>query len=299
MLRSITTFLLLVSGCAMNKTSESNFLQSDLRVMSFNIRFATAPDGENHWDLRQDAAVKAIQAFDPDILGTQETLLVQRDFIPVRLPQFAAVGVGRDDGKEKGEMTAAFYRRDRFELLDSGHFWLSETPQTPGSKSWDTAITRMATWLKLRDRNDPTTRPLLVINAHFDHVGKVAREESAKLIRRQAETLGEGCSVLIIGDFNCTESDAPYAQLAGQRVGATTLIDTYRQVHSERAENEATFTAFKPEAIKGNRIDFIFASDDLNPTAAGIDRNLYDGRLPSDHFPVTATLRRTGRPAKP
>lgn len=283
---------LLTLGCGTHMTPPESRANDPLTVMSFNIRFATANDGPNHWSLRQDAVIAAIAAFDPDILGTQETLLVQRYFITARLPHLAAIGVGRDDGRDAGEMTATFYRRDRFELLDSGHFWLSETPELPGSKSWDTAITRMATWLKLKDRKAPHAATILVINTHFDHVGKLARHESAKLLRARAAQLGEGCSVIILGDFNCTEVDPPYNELAGQTVHGRVLIDTYRRVHPTLAADEATFTAFKPEATAGKRIDFIFASDDFTVEQATIDRTLRDGRLPSDHFPVTASLRR-------
>lgn len=287
----------ILSGCDSHTMDNQSEIGPDLRVMSFNIRYATAPDGPNHWDLRQTAVLAAIEAFGPDVLGTQETLGVQRDFIAEKLPQYAAIGVGRDDGKEQGEMTATFYRRDRFELVDSGHFWLSETPQVPGSKSWDTAITRMATWLKLRDRRLENAAPILVINTHFDHMGKQARLESTKLLRRRAAELGDGCSVVILGDFNCDEDDAPYAELtrggASNATGA--LVDTYRHVHPTREKNETTFTAFKPDAAAGNRIDFIFVSNELSPVEAAIDRTLHGGRLASDHFAVTAVVRRSGQ----
>lgn len=262
-----------------------------LRAMTFNIRFATADDGPNHWKHRQNAVIAAIADFDPDVLGTQETLLVQRDFIVERLPHYAAVGVGRDDGKDKGEMTATFYRTDRFDLLASGHFWLSETPAVPGSVGWDAVLTRMATWLKLRDRRAPESKPIVVINAHFDHVGKVAQKESAKLLRTQAVSLAEGCRVIIMGDFNSTQDEPPYAELAGRRLGDRTLLDAFRTAHPERSENELSFTGFNADATKGSAIDFIFVTDDFKVEAAEIHRIKPDGRLPSDHFPITATLR--------
>jgi len=288
--RIILLAALVFAGCTTTAMQSKSKTPVDLRVMSFNVRYATAPDGPNHWNLRQGAVLAAIEAFNPDILATQETLAVQRDFIAENLPHYAAVGVGRDDGKEQGEMTATFYRRDRFDLLASGHFWLSETPEVPGSKSWDTAITRMATWLKLRDRRSESAAPLLVINTHFDHMGEQARLESAKLLRRQAEVLGHGCSIVILGDLNCDEDSAPYTELAARRVNSTTLIDVYRKVNPLRQKNEATFQAFKPDAIAGNRIDFIFASEDLATLSAAIDRDLYSGKLASDHFPVTAVV---------
>src|SRR5688500_8882741 len=144
-----------------------------LRVMSFNIRFGTAKDGPNHWDLRRDLLVDTIRKFDPDLLGTQETLLEQAEYLAEKFPQYDWLGVGRDDAKRKGESVAIFWRKDRFEKLDAGHFWLSEKPDVPGSKSWDTSLTRMATWVKLRDRKaEGPASQLVWVNTHFDHMGK-------------------------------------------------------------------------------------------------------------------------------
>src|SRR5262249_5662788 len=154
---------------------------TDVRVMSFNIRFGTAKDGDNHWDLRKELLIETIRAFDPDLLGTQETLGSQRDFIAAKLMTYDFLGVGRDDGREQGEMRARYYKRDRFENLDGGHFWLSEPPDTIGSKNWDSSLPRMVTWVKLRDRRDEKGAPILFFNTHFDHMGKTARLESARL----------------------------------------------------------------------------------------------------------------------
>src|SRR5437660_4595583 len=123
-----------------------------VRVMTFNIRYGTAADGENHWDKRKEFLVQTIKAFDPDLLGTQETLGFQRDYLAQNLSGFGVVGVGRDDGKEQGEMMALYYRQARFEKTAEGHFWLSETPETAGSKSWDSSLPRMLRWVKLQDK---------------------------------------------------------------------------------------------------------------------------------------------------
>lgn len=164
-----------------------------MRVLSYNIRFGSAKDGENHhWERRKEALVATIKAYDPDLLGTQETLGFQRDYLAANLPEYDHLGVGRVDGKEQGEMMALFYKRDRFEKLDSGRFWLSETPDQVGSKSWDSSLPRMVTWMKLRDRRNPSARPIAFFNTHFDHLGVQARLESARLIRRQIATLGQG-----------------------------------------------------------------------------------------------------------
>jgi endonuclease/exonuclease/phosphatase family metal-dependent hydrolase len=142
-----------------------------VRVMSFNVRYGTARDGDNHWDKRKDFLAGRVTAFDPDLLGTQETLAFQRDFLAARLKGHTSYGVGRDDGKEDGEQAALFYRTARFEKVGGGHFWLSETPNKVGSKGWDAALPRLATWVKLKDRTAADAPPVLFLNTHFDHKG--------------------------------------------------------------------------------------------------------------------------------
>ena len=124
-----------------------------LRVMTFNLRFATAADGENSWAGRKDILLEAIRKFDPDLLGTQETLASQADFLVESLPGNSLVGVGREDGKRQGEFSALMFKKARFDLIDSGTFWLSETPDKVGSKSWDSSLPRIATWVRLRDKS--------------------------------------------------------------------------------------------------------------------------------------------------
>ncbi len=264
-----------------------------VRVMSFNIRYGTAKDGENHWDKRKEFLVETIKAFDPDLLGTQETLAAQRDYLAGQLPTHAAFGVGRDDGKEAGEMMAVFWRKERFEKTGGGHVWLSQTPDQAGSKSWDSSLPRMATWVRLRDKLKPDGKPVLFLNTHFDHIGKVARLESAKLLRDRIALLGEGCSVVATGDFNAGEGSDPYKALFGPRgTDESPVVDSYRAAHPTRAAGEGTTTGFKAGAGTGSRIDWIGVSRDWAVVAAGIDRTSKGGRTPSDHFPVTAVLRR-------
>ncbi|HEY8504612.1 MAG TPA: endonuclease/exonuclease/phosphatase family protein [Gemmataceae bacterium] len=264
-----------------------------VRVMSFNIRYGTANDGENHWDRRKEFLVEVIKAFDPDLLGTQETLGFQRDYLAEKLPGYEAFGVGRDDGKDRGEMMALYFKKDRFEKLDGGHFWLSETPETPGSKSWDSSLPRMVTWVKLRDRKSPDAPPVVFFNTHFDHRGPKARVESARLLRERVAKLGEGASVIVTGDFNSGEGSEPYRTLFGPANGnPSPLVDTFRTAHPERGPTEGTATGFRPSATGGARIDWIGASRDWKVIEAGIDRTTREGRVPSDHFPVTAVLRR-------
>lgn len=263
-----------------------------VEVMTFNIRHGKADDGANRWSRRKDLLVKTVRAASPDLLGTQETLAEQRDFLASQLPGYAHFAAGRDDGKESGEMTALFWKTDRFEKLDGGHFWLSESPDTPGSRGWDAALPRMATWVKLRDKS-AASKPILFLNTHLDHQGEVARRESAKLIRARIARLGQGCSVLVTGDFNCGENSPAYDALFSAPAGdASALRDAYRLAHPGRPAGEGTFNAFDSAARDGARIDWIGCGADWSVTAAVIDHTVSDGRTPSDHFPVRAQLRR-------
>jgi endonuclease/exonuclease/phosphatase family metal-dependent hydrolase len=282
-------------GCAVLMMGEGSGsaaeADSEVRVMSFNVRYGTARDGENHWDHRKEFLLETIQQFAPDLLGTQETLGFQRDFLADAMPGYGWLGVGRDDGQERGEMMALYFREERFEKLDGGHFWLSETPDVVGSKSWDSSLPRMVTWVKLRDRQSPDETPLLFMNTHFDHRGQEARLESSRLIRRKLESLGEGCRVIVTGDFNAGEASPPYQALFGESNGMeSSLVDTFRVVHPERGDQEGTFSGFVATATQGPRIDWIGVSRDWRILSAEIDRTERDGRTPSDHFPITAIV---------
>ncbi len=271
-----------------------------VRVMSFNIRYGTARDGDDHWDKRKQFLADTIAAFDPDLLGTQETLAFQRDYLAEKLTGYEAFGVGRDDGQEKGEMAALLFRKERFEKTGGGHFWLSDKPDTVGSKGWDAALPRIATWVKLTDRTDPKGKPVLFLNTHFDHLGKKARAESAKFIRAWLGEREASCRVVVTGDFNAGEGSDPYTALFADADGKPSpVIDTFRTLHPTRGKEEGTFNGFKATAITGERIDWIAASRDWNVRLAGIDRTVKDGRVPSDHFPVTAVLRAQADGAKP
>ena len=278
-------FVLLI--CATAAQARADATTQPIRVMSFNIRCSTANDGENHWAKRRENFLQTVERFDPDLLGFQEVVADQADVLRERFARtHTFVGVGRDDGKRAGEFAAILFRNDRFEIRDRGHIWLSELPEKPGSVSWDSALTRMASWVTLRDKRDPQNRELIFLNTHFDHVGQVARLESAKLLRTRLEQLSDGGkrAIIFTGDLNCFEDDPPVRELLRGE-----LIDAYRAVHPTREPNEATFHGFKGEQ-KGGRIDFILYSSQVNAREATIDRTAQAGRYPSDHFAITATL---------
>lgn len=263
-----------------------------VRVMSFNIRYGTARDGDNAWDRRKAFLVETISTFGPDLLGTQETLADQRDYLAEKMTGYAVFAAGRDDGKDAGEMAAVFYRKDRFEKLDGGHFWLSEAPDRPGSKGWDAALPRVATWVKLKDLSAPDGKPVLFLNAHLDHRGEKARVESARLMRRKVAELARGCRVVVTGDFNAGEGSKPYEAFFAKADGVSSpVVDTFRVMRPTRGKGEGTFSGFRADVREGERIDWIACSPDWEVRLAGIDRTARDGRTPSDHFPVTAVLR--------
>lgn len=286
---AITAWSLLSSPCIFAAE-----VKADVRVMSFNIRYGTANDGVNHWSLRREFLVETVRAFSPDLLGTQETLGFQRDYLAEKLAEYDHLGVGRDDGRERGEMMALYYRKDRFEKLDCGHFWLSETPDVVGSKNWDSSLPRMVTWVKLRDRRQESLPPIVFFNTHFDHMGTTARLESAKLLRRKIASFADTCSVIVTGDFNTDEASPPYRALFDTVDSAPSpVIDSYRANRPDRlAEKEGTFSSFKADAIGGARIDWIGVSRDWQIRSTKIDHTAREGRTPSDHFPVTAIVRR-------
>ncbi len=253
-----------------------------LKVMSFNIRYGLAKDGDNHWKHRKQHVVTSIKKFNPDLLGTQETLKFQAEFLQSNLPDFDYVGRSRQADDDDGEQTAIFYRRERYERLGDGHFWLSETPDSIGSKSWDSSLPRMASWVKLRDRK--SNLQLYFLNTHFDHRGSEARRQSAIVIRKWAEKLGNA-NIIVTGDFNAAENSPPYEQL----VSKSPLSDSYRALHKERGKEEGTFNGWKPQ-FGGSRIDWILFSPQLKATSATICHDSYNGKFPSDHCPVTAVL---------
>jgi endonuclease/exonuclease/phosphatase family metal-dependent hydrolase len=258
------------------------------RVMTYNVRNSNAQDGENAWSRRIDFFFDTVTRFDADLIGFQEVLANQYDEIAKRLTGYGFSGGARDDGKRKGEWSMVVYRTQRFEAVGQGDFWLSETPTIAGSKSWDAALTRICSWVRLREK--ATGRELVFANTHFDHKGVVARQEASRVLSKQLSEIARGVPAILVGDFNINEDNPAYAVLVRPDTpGAIRWIDAYRTVHPQRRPDESSFNGFKGE-IMGSRIDFIFHTSHFAATASEIDRTSRDGRFPSDHYPVTAVL---------
>ncbi|GAB5536429.1 MAG: endonuclease/exonuclease/phosphatase family protein [Rubricoccaceae bacterium] len=258
-----------------------------LRVMSFNIRLNTESDGENAWPHRIEAVERIMQ--DADVVGVQEALPGMIETLDARLDGWARIGVGRDaDGG--GEYSAIYYRTDRLELTTGDTFWLSKTPEVPGSKDWDAAITRIATWGTFRDR--ASGDELTIINTHFDHVGQTAREQSAQLIVDRFDQLAGDGPVVLMGDFNVTPNNPVYPVLTE----STGLSDAFLASATLPTGVAGTWNGFgRDEPVR--RIDYVFVRglavqsfttrDETIGEVLGTDNSRY----PSDHFAVMATVR--------
>jgi endonuclease/exonuclease/phosphatase family metal-dependent hydrolase len=280
--------LLVLAPFAVSRAEEP--LSPGFRVVTYNIRYDNPSDGPNIWPNRREAMVAYLREAKADLIGMQEVLPQQRDYLAEQLDDFAVYSVGRDDG-EKGEATPIFYRKDRFDLLEKGTFWLSDTPDTIGSKGWDADLPRVASWLKLRDKQ--AHRPLLVVNTHFDHRGPAARVASSKLlVKKIGELAGSGADalpVVLTGDFNCTARQAPYEVLAPKADVAGRLLDAHFATREPHAGGDSTSNGFR-EVRPGAKIDFIFVRD-LEVLSHRIDDPRVKGRFVSDHQPVAAELR--------
>ncbi|MFO0979161.1 MAG: endonuclease/exonuclease/phosphatase family protein [Planctomycetaceae bacterium] len=256
----------------------------DLKVMSFNIRYGTANDGKDAWPLRKELVLKTIQDFGPDLLGTQETLPMQADYLKEHLTGFEYIGWSRD-ASNNGEQCGILYRRDRFEVIRTGQFWLSETPDEKYSKSWDSSLPRVVTWCHLKDRKNGD-RELIFANTHFDHQGETARQESAKLIRRRIAEHVAALPIVLTGDFNCGDESVAFKDLTGDHF----LRDTYRQLHGQKGPGEGTFHGFSGKPGDA-RIDWILTTKHFETKTAAIMHDHDGDRYPSDHFPVSAELK--------
>jgi endonuclease/exonuclease/phosphatase family metal-dependent hydrolase len=266
-----------------------------LKVATFNIRYGKAKDGDDAWDKRRGLFMQTVKSMDADLIGMQEVLAYQLDEIKAACPQYTFIAAGRDDGKRAGEASPVGFKTDRFEPLASSTFWLSETPEKVGSKGWDAALPRVATWVRLRDKKSGQT--FLFVATHFDHKGKEARANAATLLRSKVEALRDGVPVIVVGDFNAPEGSPPYKNLLGPEGDANRLIDSFRETHPKRGPEEGTFNGFKGKR-DGDRIDWIVHTSGVKAVSCEIVRDSENGHYPSDHFPVKAVLEFSGEAAR-
>ena len=257
---------------------------TSLSVMTFNMRYDNPEDGQNNWRFRRERIAGVIKAQEIDVLGTQELLPNQFNDLSGLLTGYQGVGVGRLDGAESGEYCAVFFRKDRFTLLDSGTFWLSETPEVVGSLGWDGACERIATWVVLRDRDG---RELFFIDTHLDHVGQVARDEGVSLLMKRIETLSGGRPVILTGDFNSEPGSSVVAHV--QKDG---VLRDAKAIAQQRSGTDWSFSDFGqiPEAERP-LLDYIFVSGDIEALRYEVLPDTFDGGYVSDHAPVMAVVK--------
>lgn len=270
-------------GIAAEQGAVSSSAASSVNVLSFNIRYNNPDDGEHAWPNRKGMVASVVRFHAADLIGMQEVLRSQIDDLTVLLPNYSWYGVARNDGKNSGEFSPIFYRRDRFQLLDSGEFWLSRNPDQIGSKSWDAALPRIATWVKFRDRE--SKQEFIHLNTHFDHRGEVARARSAELILDRLKTLSGNMPVVVTGDFNVPPESEAYATMTSM------LVDSKLESVSEPHGPEGTFGGFTVKVgDTGDRIDYVFVAEGTKVLRYAALSDQWDGRYPSDHLPVLAEI---------
>lgn len=254
----------------------------ELKLMSYNIKYANENDGVNSWSNRKEFITNQLKYYEPDIFGTQEALKKQLDYFIDNLDDYEFVGVGRDDGKTGGEFSAIVYKKDKFKVLESGTFWLSETPSKP-STGWDAALPRICTYALFEEKENG--KKFWYFNTHFDHIGELARKNSAKLILDKiAEINTQNLPVILSGDFNL-EPDAEPIQLI-----KNTLHDSKEAAEDVSFGSEGTFNGYNYDEAERPRIDYIFVNDEVEVEKYGVLTDSKEKRFPSDHFAVMVVL---------
>ena len=264
-----------------------NIQSQELNVMTFNIRLNIKSDSLNAWPYRKDNAASQILFHKVHLLGVQEALHEQMMDLSQSLSRYKYAGVARDDGITKGEYSAIFYDTTRLKLTASSTFWLSLTPEVAGSKSWDAAITRIVTWAKFRDVTNK--KVFFVFNTHFDHIGKEARRESAKLLKEKVKEVAGNNPVIVMGDFNSKPSDDPIKILVDSNDPGR-FIDTKAISLTPHYGPQGTFNAFTSKETDNEPIDFIFIKGKWKVLQHATLSQTWGGRFSSDHFPVFAKL---------
>ena len=264
-------------------TTLTNVDAQSFNVATFNIRYDNPRDSGNLWVNRAPIVTNLIRFHDFDVFGIQEGLKNQIDDMSTALPEYARYGKGRDDGKEAGEHSVIYYKKDKFKLLKSGDFWLSATPNVPG-KGWDaTCCNRICSWVYLE--STVSKKKFYLFNVHFDHQGVIARKESGKLMVEKIKEIAGNEAVLLTGDLNGQRESEWYKTIANSGILKDAYLDVKFPYHNNSSSN-----GFRIPRGMGV-IDHIFMSKQFSATRWGILTDTYFGKYPSDHFPVMATVK--------
>ena len=277
---SVVLLAFLLDAWAGNEKTENQAARCRMNVATFNLRMDTPNDGADAWPNRKEMVKGLVRFHDFDIFGTQEGFKHQLEGI-LELGNYAYIGAGRDDGKDAGEHSAIIYKKDRFEVLDQGNFWFSETPDVPG-KGWDaTCCNRICSWGKFKDLQSGKT--FYFFNSHYDHQGKIARRESSKLLLKKIkEIAGTDAVVFSTGDFNAQPTDEPITTLTADGL----LKDAYSITEEPPYGTVGTFSSFQMDAPMKGRIDYVWVTEGVAVKKYGVLNEQQYSHFPSDHFPV-------------
>ncbi|MBD3267707.1 endonuclease [bacterium] len=261
-----------------------------IRVMTFNIRYNNPGDGINAWPNRKDHVADMFKKHKADLAGLQEALMGQIEDLEQRLPGYAWIGVGRDDGKKAGEFSPIFYRKNRFEVLQHDTFWLSKTPDRAGTSSWNSACNRVCTWGKFK--NKQSGKVFYLFNTHLDHRSQEARDEGIQLIVKRTQKYAKQAPTVLTGDLNSGEPSFPIRFLSGKEKAGelkSNFKDAKYQSKQDPTGPTVTFTNWKELGRGNSPIDYIFVRNNVTVLEHTLD-DKYEGYFPSDHLPVLAVV---------
>ncbi len=278
--------LILLILCILTASCTGSNKQIPIKVMTFNIRYDNPRDGKNTWNNRKELAVETILSEKIDIVGMQEVLLNQQKYLEENLIDYHHYAVGRDDGKTRGEMGSIFFLKDRFEPLEKATFWLSETPDSIGSKGWEAVLPRIVSWVRFQDKKN--NKEFYFFNTHFSHVSDEARISSAQLLVKKVAEIAGDQAVIISGDFNSTEDSEAYRIITEEK-GNASLFNSHYISESEHFGGLNTINGFgrsNKEAI----IDYLFTNSGFNVKTHGVLAIKKDSIFISDHYPVVTDI---------
>jgi endonuclease/exonuclease/phosphatase family metal-dependent hydrolase len=259
----------------------------NFKVMTFNIRYGTAKDGENSWEKRKNTVFEMLSKYDCDFIGLQEAMSFQIEDVLEALPVYEKIGRSREIEPYEGEACPILYNKEKWELIDSRTFWLSNSPGKPGSISWGAALPRICTTGIFR--NKLTGQGIYIYNTHLDNQSSKARERGSILLSDHIMENTTHEFIILMGDFNSRENEAPVTNLLNNRPLA--LSDAYRKQHKEKSPEDATFYGWGPHTSgSGSRVDYIFTSKNFTIKNSEIIDFQVDGHYPSDHCPVMVEL---------
>ncbi len=261
----------------------SVFANNTLTVMSYNIRcgLCEPPENPHNWKKRKYFVAHLIKTYDPDVIGLQEAELFQVEDLVEMLDDYSWMGVGRDDGRDKGETTAILFRTSRLSLQGQQTLWLSQTPLQP-SRGWDATYRRTLSIAKLLDAQ--SKQFIYIFNTHFDNEGEIARQESAKLLLAEATKIDATSPVIVTGDFNFTATAKGYETLTQN------LADAEKASTTPAAGGRKTYNGFGENKEPDNKIDFVFVTKSIKVQSHQVDTTTYNNLYPSDHYPVIVTV---------